>query len=187
MLIKNYKYFKIENLIRKAGDVIHSPEQRLILGVTALATQPFIDLNNKKADEDTRILSTCRTIAKIIAGTTSGIAVRAGCIKLAEHLSKEGGILNPKKLAQKSIDELKTKITDLNKKDIEKKIEELTEIITRSDKCEKYQRAIKNYGGTIGTFAAIGVMLVTNFLWDAPVAKSLTNFFYKKASKKESK
>lgn len=178
---------KIQGYIIKAGNIIHSPEQRLILGVTALASQPFIDLNNKKADEDTRILSTCRTIAKIIAGTTSGFAVRHGCIKLAEHLSKEKGILNPKKIAQKTLDELKAKTADLNKKEIEDKIKDLTDIIARIDKCEKYQRDLKNYSSTIGSIAAIGVMLITNFLWDAPVAKGLTNFFYKKASKKEDK
>ena len=35
--------------VTRIGEVINSPEQRLILGATALATQPFIDLNNKKA------------------------------------------------------------------------------------------------------------------------------------------
>ena len=36
--------------VTRIGEIINSPEQRLILGATALATQPFIDLNNKKAD-----------------------------------------------------------------------------------------------------------------------------------------
>ena len=33
------------------GRKIHSPEQRLVLGATALATQPFIDLKNKDVEK----------------------------------------------------------------------------------------------------------------------------------------
>ena len=48
--------------VTRIGEVINSPHQRLILGATALATQPFIDLNNKKADKETRAVSVARTI-----------------------------------------------------------------------------------------------------------------------------
>lgn len=164
MLIKSDRILKI---IDKASS-LHSPEQRLIMGVTALATQPFIDLNNKKADEDTRILSTCRTIAKIIAGTISGVIVRSGCIHYIEKLSKEikindqvvkRGILCPKRLFPS----------------------------LAIEKGNIYDNKVASYNKTLGTAAAIGVMLFTNFLWDAPVTKKLTNFFYAKATKKEVK
>lgn len=163
MLIKSNNILKT---IKRAANV-HSPEQRLILGVTALATQPFIDLNNKKADEDTRILSTCRTIAKIIAGTISGVIVRASCIsiiekKLTATIEHPGAkdtykILSPKKL------------------------------FNAIEKGNIYNKKRDSYNKTLGTAAAIIVMLFTNFLWDAPVTKKLTNFFYEKATKKEVK
>lgn len=59
---------RARQFVTKIGEKINSPEQRLILGATALATQPFIDLNNKKADKETRAVSVARTIGKIIAG-----------------------------------------------------------------------------------------------------------------------
>ena len=71
-----------------AGKALHSPEQRLILGATALATQPFIDLNNKDVDEETRKISAARTIAKIIAGTTVGVLVRYAGIWAAKRYSQ---------------------------------------------------------------------------------------------------
>ena len=36
------------------GREISSPENRLILGVTALLSQPFIDMHNKTISEDTK-------------------------------------------------------------------------------------------------------------------------------------
>lgn len=142
----------VQNFINKSGKIIRSPEQRLILGVTALATQPVIDLTNKRVDEDTRVLSCCRTIAKIIAGTTSGVVVRAGCNALIEHFSKGNRILSPLRSGRlKNIDPIQ----------------------------------LKNYANTLGSVAAIGVMLFTNFIWDGPVTKKLTNLIYNKAAKKE--
>lgn len=165
MLIPNIFIKKIY----KAAE-LHSPDQRLILGITALATQPFIDLNNKKADEDTRILSTCRTIAKIIAGTISGVIVRSGCINIID------------KLTAKATE--KTEFKDATYKILSPKR------LFPNDALEPgniYTNKLKAYNKTLGTAAAVGVMLITNFLWDAPVTKKLTNFFYAKAVKKEDK
>lgn len=67
--------------VNKIGNVLNSPEQRLILGATALATQPFIDFYNRSADEETRAVSTARTIGKIVAGTLTGVLIRYGAIK----------------------------------------------------------------------------------------------------------
>lgn len=44
--------------IKWVGEHISSPENRLILGVSALMSQPFIDLSNKRVDEETRKTST---------------------------------------------------------------------------------------------------------------------------------
>ena len=64
------------------------PENRLILGVSALASQPFIDFYNKSVDEETRKYSTCKTVAKIIVGTTVGVIVRALAIRYSAALIK---------------------------------------------------------------------------------------------------
>ena len=45
---------KVTNGIKKAGEKISSAEQRLILGASALMSQPFIDAKNKNVDEKTR-------------------------------------------------------------------------------------------------------------------------------------
>ena len=53
---------------KKYNDSISNPAtNRLIMGVTALATQPAIDYHNHKVDKETREISTIRTISKIIA------------------------------------------------------------------------------------------------------------------------
>jgi len=65
---------------------IAGPETRLILGATALATQPFLDYYNQSVDEKTRKYSVCKTIAKIVVGTTVGVIVRSLSIKYAGQL-----------------------------------------------------------------------------------------------------
>jgi len=67
---------------------IAGPENRLILGISALASQPFIDYYNKKVDEKTRKYSVCKTISKIVVGTTVGVIVRCLAIKYSANLLK---------------------------------------------------------------------------------------------------
>ena len=67
---------------------IAGPENRLILGVSALASQPFIDYYNKNVDEKTRKYSVCKTISKIVIGTTVGVIVRSLAIKYSANLLK---------------------------------------------------------------------------------------------------
>ena len=52
---------KIANGLKWAQEKIAAPHQRLILGATALSSQPFIDLNNKKVDDRTRQISCAKT------------------------------------------------------------------------------------------------------------------------------
>ena len=82
--------------IKKTGEKISSAEQRLILGASALMSQPFIDWNNKNVDEKTRKVSVARTVAKIIAGTLTGYYIRKGCIKGIKALSQIPGENVPK-------------------------------------------------------------------------------------------
>lgn len=138
---------KADKAYKTAGREISSAENRLILGVTALMSQPFIDFNNKKIDEDTRRVAVCRTIAKIIAGTTTGYAVRKLSIK---------GIKACSHIPEKGMPKWKSLFTP---KDVTK---------ANSDEFKQYQNAL-------GTFISLGVMLFTNFLIDAPLTKFLTN------------
>lgn len=147
---------RADKFYKTAGREISSAENRLILGATALMSQPFIDFYNRKIDEDTRRVAVCRTIAKIIAGTATGYAVRKGTIGLIKQLSHLPG---------KDVPKWKTLLTP-------KKVQKVD-----TDEFKQYQNAI-------GTFTSLGVMLFTNFLIDAPLTKFLTNKFNAHAKNK---
>lgn len=153
---------RARQFVTKIGEKINSPEQRLILGATALATQPFIDLNNKKADKETRAVSVARTIGKIIAGTLVGVAVRAGSIAAIKRFS--GAEL-------KTINGV-TKICKKSDKDIFVPLfAKIRPNITEADFAKEY----KNYTNALGTVAATVAMIFTNFLIDAPLTKFITD------------
>lgn len=141
-----------QKLIQKAGEKISSAEQRLILGASALMSQPFIDAHNKRVDEKTRKVSVARTVAKIIAGTLTGFVIRKGCIKTINAMSKAKGIGAPKWW--------KTLFTP--------------EGVVKTE-----DEAFKQYRNAMGTIVALVVMMFTNFLIDAPLTKFLTNKFIK--------
>lgn len=133
------------------GEKISSPENRLILGVSALMSQPFIDLHNRKVDEDTRKISAARTVAKIIAGTATGVLIRSGCIHAINAFTKLPSEITPNM-----------------------KFKNLRTLFTPSPglcaNLNKYKKAM-------GTILATVVMMFTNFLIDAPLTKFLTNKF----------
>ncbi len=133
------------------GKNISSPENRFILGATALMSQPFIDLSNRKVDEDTRKVSAARTVAKIIAGTTTGVLIRSGCIHAVNAFTKLPREIRP----------------DMNFK-------ALRTLLTPS---EKLCKNLAEYKNAMGTIIATVVMMFTNFLIDAPLTKFLTNKF----------
>lgn len=133
-----------------AGKSLSSHHNRLILGATALLTQPFIDLSNKRIDEDTRKVSAARTVAKIIAGTSTGFLVRWGCIKSIDAFTNYPSTIKPG-----------TKFAKLR-------------TLFAPDIVLKNLRYYKN---GLGTFVALFAMVFTNFLIDAPVTKYLTNKF----------
>ena len=139
-------------LVRDTGEKISSAEQRLILGATALMSQPFIDAHNRNVDENTRKVSVARTIAKIVAGTFTGFFIRKGCIKAIKAFSQLPG---------KNVPKYKTIFTP---KDITK---------INSDEFIQYRNAM-------GTIVALVVMMFTNFAIDAPLTKFLTNTLVKK-------
>lgn len=168
----------LKQALNKAGKYLHAPEQRIILGATALATQPFIDLNNKSVDKETRKTSAARTVAKIIAGTLVGVAVRYAGIKFIKnncrYLIKNGQILPVEgksyflPVVKKMVDGLKKTATGgLNIVEFEKRM-------------DKYIKAM-------GTLAATIAMIGTNFLLDAPLTKWLTKVFVNMVNKPSEK
>ena len=139
---------KMTNAVKWVGQHISSPENRLILGVTALMSQPFIDLHNRHVDERTKEVSAARTVAKIIAGTTTGVIVRYACIAAANAFTRKPGA---------GVKKLSTLFYPKNSKITTKKL--------------------NKYINFMGTALSLGVMMFTNFLIDAPLTKFLTNKF----------
>ncbi len=136
--------------IKWIGNRISSPQNRLILGASALVSQPFIDLYNKNVDDKTRKTSAARTVAKIIAGTTTGFLVRYYSIKAIDAMTKEG-----------------------------KNVKAWEKIFT-PDMVKSGLKDLKQYRMALGTIISLGVMILTNFLIDAPLTKFLTNKFIDK-------
>lgn len=136
-----------EKVVHWFGENISAPENRLIIGVSALMSQPFIDLYNKDVDEDTRIVSCARTIAKTVVGTAVGFSVRAGFVHLIKHYSALGNTGTKK----------------------------IKKLFTPSVAPEKMTYAYRQYQNAMGMFLAVATMLVTNFAIDATFTNLLTN------------
>lgn len=140
------------------GKNLSSAENRLILGASALMSQPFIDAANKDVDSETRRISVCRTVAKIIAGTATGYSIRKLCIKTIDAFTRD-----PAKLKEGAkFNKLRTCL--------------LPALKYTADELSQYKNAL-------GTLLALGVMVFTNFLIDAPLTKFLTNVFAGKGDK----
>ena len=148
---------KTNRAISWIGQKISSPQNRLILGVTALMSQPFIDLHNRKVDEDTRKVSAARTVAKIIAGTSTGFFVRYGCIKAIDYCTT-----------------LPEKITNSTR------FPKLRTFFTPDAAITGVLKDLGHYKKALGTIISLLVMVVTNFAIDAPLTKYLTNKFIDK-------
>lgn len=154
--------FNDSNANRKAwnkfSDMVSRPmENRILMGATAILTQPAIDYHNKNVDKDTREVSRNRTTAKIIAGTASGMLVRGSSQYLIESLTNTAA----KSRIKRSL--LPTKHL--------KSLLKTTEFL-------------KNYRNTLSTILAILAMCVTNFLIDAPLTVFLTNYFNAKSKER---
>lgn len=150
---------KLEKM-KKVDEIISKPaENRGIMGLTALITQPAIDSCNHKVDEDTRRVSINRTIAKIIAGTCVGMFVVRGPI-------------------YKGIE----KMTDIKGSSKYSKA-----LIPKKCFNELYNnpKFLKNYRSALSMGVALLAMCVTNFVLDAPLTIFLTNLLNKKNNKTE--
>lgn len=136
----------------KMGQRLASPHwNRLALGVAAITTQPLMDYHNPKVDKDTARTSALRTLAKIIVCTSVGFVVRGSCYKLTEkymHASPKEGA------------------TALTPNVI---LQEKNPLIKKN--------MLKLHRNTFSTVFALGVMLFTNVLLDAPLTTKLSNKF----------
>lgn len=152
---------RADKAIAWIGKHVSSPQNRLILGVTALMSQPFIDFHNKKVDDETRKVSVARTVAKIIAGTLTGFLIRYGCIKAIDYCC-----MLPSQL---------TKAT---------KFPSLRTLLTPDAAIAGILKDLSHYKQSIGTYISLAVMVFTNFAIDAPLTKFLTNKFVDKCNSK---
>ena len=131
---------------------------RGVMGATALVTQPFIDASNHKVDDETRKVSICRTIAKIIAGTGVGMFVVRG--PLYKAITSMTNINGKSKYSKKLIPK---------------------KFLAEMSNNEKF---LKNYRSALSMSIALGAMCITNFVLDAPLTIALTNLFKDKVSEK---
>lgn len=93
---RNYQSFKgvppnpkyipegLGKVAKLVGEYVGMPEQKLFMATTALMLVPLIDL--KYVEEDKKIDSAIKSASKAIAGGATGVAIRAGFIKLTESL-----------------------------------------------------------------------------------------------------
>lgn len=154
-----------EKWAKRTNDMgnLSTPANRFIIGAVAIATQPWIDLFNPDVDEETRKMSWLRTMAKIIIGTATGVAVRVGCIAAMDRYTQ-------------TVDELKTA---KNKKSA---ITLVPDCVSHED-FSKATRLLKKHRQALGSFIAIAVMMAT----DPPLTVFLTNFFNKQRKAMEAK
>ena len=147
---------KLQEYIKKAGN-LSTPANRLFLGATALALQPMIDWTNKDVDHKTRKVSTARTVAKIVVGTATGMAVRTLCINWMNKFT-----FSPKDMQTKKVTKWSTALVPTH--------------ITH-EQFGNAERYLKKHRQALGSIVALGVMVFTNFLIDAPLTRIFTNVF----------
>lgn len=138
-------------ILNDFGNFINRPDvNRGIMGVTALLTQPFIDKHNPDVDKETAETSMCRTIGKIVAGTTVGCIVRSGVYYLMNACtSLDPNAPNWKKLLMPS---------------------------TRMQRAISAHNIdwFKSYKNVLATALGLGIMLITNPLLDVPLTSLIT-------------
>ena len=137
----------------RIGNALSRPDvNRLVMGGTAVVTQPFFDYYNPDVDEDTAKTSACRTLGKILAGTFVGCIVRNLCYRATEVITN----VNP------GVEGFRSSFLPTNEQIV------------------KFQSTnqldwLKKYRNGLSTIIGLVVMLFTNFLFDAPLTNKITN------------
>lgn len=153
---------KLQNIVEWLGRR-STPFNRFLLGAIAFSTQPWIDLYNPDVDKETQKMSCIRTIAKVVIGTATGVAVRVLCIGAMDKYTR-------------TIEELKGRTPT--------KLESalIPTTISYEDFC-KASRVLKKHRQALGSFVAIAAMMIT----DPPLTVFLTNFFNNQRKQLEQK
>ncbi len=140
-----------EAFVNKIETALARPDvNRAVMGATAILTQPLIDYYNPKVDRDTAVVSTCRTMGKIIAGTMVGCGVRSACyygIHALTSMSKTAPAWRSALLPPKSI---------------------------MHYLANKNPDWLKNYRSTLAMIVGLGAMLFTNVLLDVPLTHKIS-------------
>ncbi len=158
--IKNNDRLKILN---KAGDIMGRPmPNRLIMGATAIVSQPFIDEHNKRVDKDTARTARNRTIGKIVAGTAVGCVVRGLIFKLINSCTNE----------DISVDRWNNVLTPRN---------------TTTVRPSMLPNRLRNYRTALSTIVAMIVMIGTNIAFDLPLTNMISNALNARDAKKRNK
>ena len=158
--IKNKNRLKILN---KAGDIMGRPmPNRLIMGATAIVSQPFIDEHNKRVDKDTARTARNRTIGKIVAGTAVGCVVRGLIFKLINSCTNE----------DISVDRWNNVLTPRN---------------TTTVRPSMLPNRLRNYRTALSTIVAMIVMIGTNIAFDLPLTNMISNALNARDAKKRNK
>lgn len=162
----------INRCLNWAGKTLHAPEQRILIGATGLAIQPFIDLNNKNVDKETRKISAWRTAAKIIAGTIVGVAVRYWGIAFVKKFAQYDTVVRNGLVEQVIPKKGRGFFVPMLTKSLKPGQSSILPIAEDALK-KRFDKYIKSMGTFVATIAMIG----TNFLCDAPATKWLTEKF----------
>ena len=158
--IKNKNRLKILN---KAGDIMGRPmPNRLIMGATAIVSQPYIDEHNRRVDKDTARTARNRTIGKIVAGTAVGCVVRELIFKLINSCTNE----------DISVDRWNNVLTPRN---------------TTTVRPSMLPNRLRNYRTALSTIVAMVVMVGTNIAFDLPLTNKISNALNARDAKKRNK
>lgn len=131
----------------------HPAKNRLIMGATAIITQPTIDFLNHDVNKETREVSRNRTIAKILIGTAVGVLVRGSCYRIVNYFTntKSKNKIHHALLSEKFIKSL-----------------------------VQNENQLKIYQNCLSTFLAMIAMTFTNYYIDAPLTQLFANYLNKK-------
>lgn len=173
MIISNRN---IEKFINYSGKKLNAPQQSVVMGVTAVIFQPYINRKNKKLDNDTRDMAVARSIGKNITGNFFDFITRVASIFAVGGLSKY--IIND----VKNEDDLVTEISPKNK---------IKDILTPNLKenyikipHKEFLKDYKSYRMAMGALLATGIAVFVKTMVELPVTKKLTEIFYKREKSK---
>lgn len=154
--------------------------QRLTIGATGLVMQTTIDATNPNVDESTRKYSAIRTAVKMVVTTVGGITFREiGQKLIGEQLVNKGILEVPKELvtryAKLPAAERLREYCDFLNKDITKVKKAISpEILAKA-----------KFAGAVGWVCAVGVAILSVFIFDMPFVNKAMNFVLDKIFDKD--